>query len=238
MKNTEANIGGIYLTVFQRQMLQDNLEQELPNSYRQRLEIILLTDSGKTQAEICRLLGCSTTTASRWIHLTKVGLAHNYLDCPVGRPKIITDKYIEFLQELLQHSPRDYGYPFRTWTVSWLNKHISAEMGITVSESHLKRVMRELGLSTRSPKAVLRLSPAPFPQCGQPGVNIFIADLPNTFADNSAAAADGHPQEGESLELNLHQIRTDSRIYGSASPFTTYFSPTTRRDFPYFAYAC
>jgi transposase len=219
-------------------MLQEKMEKELPNSYQQRLAIILLTDDGKTQAEICRLLGCSPGTASRWIQLTKMGLAHNYLDCPVGRPKIITDEYIEFLRELLQHSPRDYGYPFRSWTVSWLNKHITASMGIVVSESHLKRVMRDLGLSTRSPQASLQLAKTPPRQYSQPGVNIFIADLPPTLADHHPAAANGNPREGELLELNLHHIQADSRTYGSAASFATYFSSTTHRNLPYFTHAC
>lgn len=147
----DRNSKSSYLTHCQRQMLEENLHQELPHAYRQRLEIMLLTDRGKSQAEICRNLGCCTATASRWILLTKTGLAHQYLDCPVGRPKIVTDEYIEFLRDLLQHSPSDYGYPFKNWTVNWLGKHIAKEIGIEISESHLKRVMGELGLSTRTP---------------------------------------------------------------------------------------
>ena len=146
----DRNSKSIYLTPCQRQMLAENLHQDLPHAYRQRLEIMLLTDRGKSQAEICRKLGCCTATASRWILLTKTGLAHQYLDCPVGRPKIVTAEYIELLGALLQHSPSHYGYPFKNWTVNWLGKHIAKEIGIEISESHLKRVMGELGLSTRT----------------------------------------------------------------------------------------
>lgn len=236
---------GLYLTLFQRQLLQENIQKDLPRSYRQRLEIILLTDNGKTQAEICRMIGCCTSTASRWIQLTKAGLAHNYLDCPVGRPKIVTDEYIELLRELLQHSPRDYGYPFRTWTVSWLGKHITKVMGIEVSESHLKRVMRDLGLSTRLPKS----QPEKYKQ---PGANIFIADLPQTadvprlISGDPARSTDGDNHrsicderaESELSESNLRQIRTEHQIYGSASSFTTYFFPAARRGFSYYAHPC
>jgi transposase len=235
-KNTEC----IYLTPFQRQILQENIQQELPNSYRQRLEIILLTDNGKTQAEICRMIGCCTSTASRWIQLTKAGLAHNYLDCPVGRPKLVTDEYIELLRELLQHSPRDYGYPFRSWTVSWLGKHITKEMGIEVSESHLKRVMRDLGLSTRSPKT----APSQQEEYSEAGTSIFIADLPRIngiqrpAGGNDHRSIDDERSDSELSESNLRQIRTEHQIYGSASSFTTYFFPAARRDFSYFPYAC
>lgn len=211
------NSEGIYLTSFQRQLLRENMAKELPAAYRQRLEIVLLADAGKTQAQICRSLGCSAATASRWMQLTKAGLAHQYLDCPVGRPKVITDEYIEFLRELLQHSPRDYGYPFQTWTVSWLGKHIAKEKGIAVSHSHLKRVMRELGLSTRSkPQQPDKPSKA----------NISIADLPDRAL----------PADDELSELNLFHIQLNSKIYGAAASLSTYFAPATQRDFLCFAH--
>jgi transposase len=219
------NSEGTYLTSFQRHLLHENMKKELPNSYKKRLEIILLTDDGKTQAEICRVLGCSTATASRWIQLTKTGLAHKYLDCPVGRPKIVTDEYIEFLQRLLQNSPRDYGYPFKTWTINWLGKHLAKEMGIEVSESHLKRVMRDLGLSTRSSSAQAQLSKAQSEKYTQSGANIFIADL----------KCPHDQEENELSESNLLQIKLDSRIYGSASSSTTYLSGTTQRNLAFFA---
>ncbi len=205
------NSPGIYLTAFQRQLLGESIDKDIPAAHRQRLEIVLLTDAGKTQAEICRSLGCSAATASRWMQLTKAGLAHQYLDYPVGRPKLVTDEYIEFLRELLKHSPRDYGYPFKTWTVSWLGKHIAKEKGITVSQSHLKRVMRELGLSTRT---------AAQQPSSQPSANISIADLSDLPDDCQAE-----------LELNLFHIQLDTQIYGSAAHVYRYFASAARRDF-------
>ena len=206
------NSEGIYLTPFQRQMLREHIAKEVPAGYRQRLEIVLLTDKGKTQAQICRILGCSAATANRWMQLTKAGLAHQYLDYPVGRPKLITDEYVELLRELLQHSPQDYGYPFKTWTVGWLGKHIAKEKGIEVSHSHLKRVMRELGLSTRT-KA--QQSPS------QSRANISIADLP----DSSIQLDDTES------ELNLFQIQLNSKIYGATSSVSTYFTAAVRGNF-------
>ena len=207
------NSQGIYLTSFQRQMLRDNLDGDLRANHRQRLEIVLLTDAGKTQAEICRNLGCSAATASRWMQLTRAGLAHQYLDYPVGRPKVVTDEYREFLRELLDRSPRDYGYPFKSWTVSWLGKHIAKEKGLVVSQSHLKRVMREWGLSTRK-------------SAQQPPsrstANISIGDL-SQLPDNCS--------DCQELELNLLHIQIDTQIYGSASQFSSYFVSAVRRNF-------
>ncbi len=214
-----TNSHSSYLTTFQRQMLEDSLKQELPNSYRQRLEIILLTDRGTSQAEICRILGCCTATASRWIQLTKAGLAHKYLDCPVGRPKVVTDEYIEFLQELLKHSPKDYGYPFKSWTVSWLRKHIAKEMGIQVSESHLKRVMGELGLSTRA-----KANP---PSHAHAKANICIADL---SGDRDRSSLGNSPASSNDVsELNLAHIKWNS-LHGAANSVSMYFATATQRN--------
>lgn len=141
---------GKYLTAFQRKLLQKNLQEDLSESYRQRIEIMLLADEGKTQTEICQILTCCPATARHWMHIARTGMAHQWQDCPIGRPKAINQEYLERLQELLSQSPRDYGYGFRRWTVSWLRKHLAKELGIEVSDRHLKRVLKQMGLSTIS----------------------------------------------------------------------------------------
>jgi hypothetical protein len=53
------------------------------------------------------------------------------------------------LQELVSHSPREYGYSFRAWTAGWLSKHLAQEFGIKVSDRHINRLLQKLGLSLR-----------------------------------------------------------------------------------------
>ncbi len=150
-KYADVNTGK-YLTTFQRKLLVVNLQKDLPESYRQRIEIMLLADEGKTQTQICQILGCCPATARHWTHIAKTGMAHQWQDCPIGRPKAINDEYLERLQELMRNSPRDYGYSFRRWTANWLAKHLAKEFGIELSDRHLKRLLKQMGLSTR-PKA-------------------------------------------------------------------------------------
>lgn len=139
---------GKYLTAFQRKLIQNKLQEDLSDSYRQRIKIMLLADEGKTQTEICQILGCCPATVRHWMHIARTGMAHQWQDCPLGRPKAINQEYIERLRELLSQSPRDCGYGFRRWTVSWLRKHLAKELGIEVSDRHLKRVLKQMGLST------------------------------------------------------------------------------------------
>jgi transposase len=141
--------GGKFLTTFQRKILQKSLQEDLPESYSRRLEIMLLADEGKTQTEICQILGCCPATVRHWTHIARAGMAHQWQDCPIGRPKTVNKEYLERLRELLSNSPRDYGYSFRRWTTNWLQKHLTKEFEVQVSDRHLKRLLKQMGLSTR-----------------------------------------------------------------------------------------
>ncbi len=57
-KDDEGKAVGKYLTSFQRKLLQKSLQQDLSDKQRQRIQIMLLADEGKTQAQICQKLGC------------------------------------------------------------------------------------------------------------------------------------------------------------------------------------
>jgi transposase len=144
---------GKYLTDFQYKLLQRQLQENLPSVYQQRLNIMLLSDSGMNQSQICEQLGCSAATASHWIHIAKVGMAHQWQDCQMGRPKFINEQYVTRLGQLLQSSPRDFEYPFHRWTIKWLAIHLEKELGIALSERHLKRIMKQLNLSTVKKKS-------------------------------------------------------------------------------------
>jgi len=153
-KRSETNITFqqyLLLSPFQRKLLQKTLQQDdLSEKYRQRIQIMLLADEGKTQTQICKQLGCSMVTARHWTMIAQSGQAHNWSNFPIGRPKLVNDEYLDRLEEIVNHSPRDYGYSFRLWTVNWLRKHLAKELGVEVSDRHLKRLLKQMGLSTRS----------------------------------------------------------------------------------------
>lgn len=72
---------------------------------------------------------------------------------PIGRPKVITDAYVDALKLLVQRSPQAYGYPFKRWTAAWLRFHLAKELGIEVSDRHINRLLQQMGLSTRKGNA-------------------------------------------------------------------------------------
>jgi transposase len=148
-----------FLTPFQRKTLLKNLHTELLPEYRRRIEIILLADMGKSQSYICETIGCSQEMARYWIGIAEAGMAHKWNERRIGRPKTVNNKYIERLKELVSNSPREYGYAFGSWTARWLSKHLAQELGIEISDRHINRLLKQMGLSTKS-------------KCSQPQKNV------------------------------------------------------------------
>ena len=160
-KDDECKAVGKYLTSFQRKLLQKSLPQELTDKQRQRIQIMLLADEGKTQAQICQELGCCQATARHWIAMARTNQAHHWKSNPIGRPTLVHEEYLQRLKQLVTQSPqevnvpnKDYQYPFRRWTAQKLSQHLHAELGIKVTPQHLNRLLKQMGLSTR-PKPVL-----------------------------------------------------------------------------------
>lgn len=140
---------GSFLTLSQRQHLNDCLEMELRTEYQQRIKIMLLADAGLSQAKICSELNCAQETARFWIFMAKSGQTQSWKSIPIGRPKIISDEHLERLRELVCHSPREYGYPFQKWTARWLNTHLRNEYDVQVSDRHISRLLKQIGFSTK-----------------------------------------------------------------------------------------
>jgi transposase len=137
--------GHLYLTTFQRKLLLKKLyDDALSQLNRQRIKIMILADQGIPQSEICTEVGCCSSTARHWIHMARSGMAHLWEESPRGRPKVVTDAYLERLGELLSQSPRDYKYPFARWTADWLRKHLAQEYGIEISLRHFKRLLKQV----------------------------------------------------------------------------------------------
>ena len=196
-----SNSLGNFLTDSQREMLLESLQEDCPESQRQRIQIMLLADEGITQAEICQILGCCPATARHWIHIARQGMVHQWQDCPIGRPKSFKEEYLIRLKELLNSNPRNYGYASQHWTLNCLQKHLCEEFGFKVSDRHFKRLLKQMGLSTRrksshngqnSPKSA-----------AEP--KIAIADLKKANTADSS----------EIILINSHKAVKDLDIYGA-----------------------
>ena len=160
-----------HLTEFQRQLLKKNLQVETIPEYRQRIEIMLLADSGQTQTQICRALSCSPLTARHWIFMAKSGQAHHWQAQPIGRPKTVTAGYLDRLKQLMCANPKDLGYSFSRWTGQWLSKHLSKEFNIEVTARHINRLIEKMNTEITASAQIDR------PQAMGKSHQIVIADL-------------------------------------------------------------
>jgi len=159
------------------QIVPEVLPNDLEPVHRRRLEIAIRTHLGQSQAEICSAIGCSKDTARHWMTIAKTEGLNSWYSKPIGRPKRVDEEYKERLRELVTSSPKQHGYAFTRWTASWLSKHLAKELNIEISDRHVNRLLKQMGLSTRKSHPVL--SP------NQPvikGQSIVIADLnPSTL---------------------------------------------------------
>jgi transposase len=206
---------GSFLSDFQRQMLLKSLQENCSQSQRQRIQIMLLADKGITQAEICQILGCCPATARHWIHIARQGMAHQWQDSRIGRPKSVRDEYLHRLKELLYSSPRNYGYIFEYWTLNRLHKHLCEEFGFKVSDRHFKRILKQMGLSTR-PKSSHNQQNSP-KSAAEP--KIAIADLKKANTTDSS----------EIIPINFHKAVKDLDIYGAQCPRSISISGTNQQ---------
>jgi transposase len=161
LEDNQCKPTGKYLTVFQRKSLQKSLQPNLSDKQRQRIQIMLLADEGRTQVQICQELGCCQATARHWITMARTNQAHHWQSNPIGRPTLAHEEYVQRLRQLVTQSPqevnvpnKDYQYPFKRWTAQKLSQHLCAELGIKLTPQHLNRLLKQMGLSTR-PKPTL-----------------------------------------------------------------------------------
>jgi transposase len=149
---------GRYLTPFQRKFLLKSLQTDLRLEYRRRIEIMLLADEGLSQTQIAKKLKCSHETVRYWTYQAQTGQAHHWKDRSMGRPKIVSDRYLNRLKELVTHSPRDYGYSFPNWTAQWLATHLAKELGVEISCRRVNMLLKEMGLSKRQKRELIELT--------------------------------------------------------------------------------
>jgi transposase len=123
-------------------------QSKLRTEHRRRLEIIQRTQQGQTQTEIQQAVGCARETVRYWSAMARAGQVNQY-EQSVGRPRVVSVEYLDRLRELVDRGPKHYGYSFQQWTARWLRDHLLQEFGFQVSERHINRLLKQMGLSTR-----------------------------------------------------------------------------------------
>lgn len=145
----------LYLS--EKPMLQVNLSQKekavLQNFFRYdnsgngiHALIVLKSSEGMSPPQIARNLKVHDHTVRTWIKRYKSmgveGLRRNY---PPGRSRELRENVKEVMEEALEISPYEKGYPVALWTTLLLADWMHKEKGLQASQDTIERALREKG---------------------------------------------------------------------------------------------
>jgi len=123
-----------------------------------RAQALLWLKEGHSVAAVAHLCGVSRQTVYNWIdRYQRRGRSKEALeDRPrPGRPKLMSQKHLAQLEEILSQDPQRLGYCQTTWTVPLLGYHLQAHYGLAVSGKTLRRSLHKLGYRWKRPRYVL-----------------------------------------------------------------------------------
>ena len=116
---------------------------------RKRLEAIKYLQEGKSRTEVMAKLGCARQSLISWIDLyCEGGLEALVRDIKSNRIQRLSQEQKEKLKKmLLEEKPTDYEIDRQIWTGKILIEVIEKRWGITLKDSRVYDILKELGLS-------------------------------------------------------------------------------------------
>jgi transposase len=136
--------------------LQDEIRRSQEARYDHRLHAVLLVAQGMTCPEAAKFLGDSPRTVQYWIRRFEedgfAGLAD--ADRP-GRPRKLSARHIDLINQALRKSPRDVGFSTNIWDGKTLSAFIKKEFGIDLGVRQSQRLFRQLGFRLRKPRPII-----------------------------------------------------------------------------------
>ena len=140
-----------FLTIEQKECLQKALKTSDRSDVRERILMLLLSNDGKTHAQIAEFLGCSKRTVAYWCVRGDPENLESFKDDKIkGNARKVTDEYIEKLLEISRKSPQDLGYHFKRWSGEKLAAHLEQETGILISASQIRRILQKQRLNQKT----------------------------------------------------------------------------------------
>lgn len=110
---------------------------------RNRCEMILLSNNGLTPPQIAQRLGGSRRTITRYIQRYEAHRLAGLYDKPKpGRPRRVTDEYLEKLQATVVQDPRLLGQPYSHWTTENLARYLEEQTGICLCSRQVAKYLK------------------------------------------------------------------------------------------------
>lgn len=120
---------------------------------RQRATAIRLLARGDRLPSVAEVMAVTEASVYKWWHRYQTGGIEGLANQPKGRPQTKADAaYLEALDTVIEQDPGELGYDFAIWTVERLRDHLARVTGVTLSDGHLRVVMRQQDYVYRRPK--------------------------------------------------------------------------------------
>lgn len=146
----------IDLSEKERRKRVDLAKSSASHDLRQRCRIVLLYDRGYGAEAISEILGCASSTASRmgrrFERLGEAGLIDGRSEPRATR---VTADHAALLCDLLEATPRDYGWRRATWTQELLMHTLAEKTGMSFSRTSVVRLLRLVGARKGRPRATV-----------------------------------------------------------------------------------
>jgi len=121
-----------------------------------RAHMILQSAQGIRVPVIASAWDTTIQTVLKTIHRFNAEGLTALIDRPrSGRPAKVTEHYVDVLKGAVQHSPRELGYPFSSWTLKRLREHVGHQTGVLLNPRYLSSLMAKHGIVYRRPKHLM-----------------------------------------------------------------------------------
>lgn len=121
----------IALTPQQRSSLRNRYKVEKHSKMRERYQMLLMSDEGKSISEVAHIVGKSIWTVSDLLHaFEKKGFAGIALKPQPGNHRKLTKDQRTEIRQFLKKSPKAYGLPASYWNIQWLRTLIKERFSI------------------------------------------------------------------------------------------------------------
>jgi transposase len=118
---------------------------------------VLLRARGVHPRDVAETLGVTRRSVERWVKAYRAhGVAGLRSRKRPGRRRRIDEAQRRRIAEVALKGPEAFGYLKNEWSVRLLARHLTRELGIEISRAHVWRILRDLGIVYKRPKAVVK----------------------------------------------------------------------------------
>jgi transposase len=148
------------LSISDKDVMQIAIQQEIGRSeesrYDHRLHGVLLVSKGLSCYKAAGLLGQNATTVQRWVNtFERDGFSGLQDKERTGRPKKLSERELEEINQVLREEPYHLGYSQNIWDGKLLSYHIKERHGKALGVRQCQRIFRQLGFRFRKPRPVI-----------------------------------------------------------------------------------